>query len=168
MRFNDYIGVNYIMIKVNILAVGKVKESYFAEGIREYSKRLSRFCEFNITEIKEENFDKVDDALIGIIKKRESERILPLIKGHTVVMTIEGKKFNSVDFAKVIKRAGDTSGVITFIIGGSYGLDDSVKRKANQEISFSDMTFPHTMFRLILTEQIYRAFSIINGNGYHK
>ncbi len=156
------------MIKVNVVAVGKVKESYFLNGINEYKKRLSKYCDFTITELKEENFDKVDDNLINIIKKREAERILPNLKGYVIATDINGKKSSSTELASLLKTKGDEIGVITFVVGGSYGLDQSVKDKADYKISFSDMTFPHTLFRLMLTEQIYRGFSIISGSNYHK
>lgn len=156
------------MIKVNIVAVGKVKEKYFADGISEYSKRLSRFCEFKIIELPEENYKVVTDALIENIKEKEGEKILSNLKGYVVAMAIEGKKLSSEKLAGLIKSVADTSGVITFVIGGSYGLSNAVKNKADQLISFSDMTFPHTLFRLMLTEQIYRAFSINSGSAYHK
>ena len=156
------------MIKVNIVAVGKVKEKYFADGISEYSKRLSRFCEFKIIELPEENYKVATDALIENIKEKEGEKILSNLKGYVVAMAIEGKKLSSEKLAGLIKSVADTSGVITFVIGGSYGLSNAVKNKADQLISFSDMTFPHTLFRLMLTEQIYRAFSINSGSAYHK
>lgn len=157
------------MIKVNVVAVGKVKEKYFADGIAEYSKRLSRYCEFKITEVAEENYQKADGALINTIKEKEGERIIPHIKGYVYAMAIEGKKTSSERFAAAIKSLCDKgSGVITFVIGGSYGLSDAVKDRADELLSFSDMTFPHTLFRLMLSEQIYRAFSINGGSAYHK
>lgn len=157
------------MVKVNVVAVGKVKEKYFADGISEYAKRIGKFANFSIIEIAEENFNKVDAKTIEIIKSRECERILPHLKGQVYAMAIEGKKFSSESFAKEIKTLVDKGeGVITFVIGGSYGLDDRIKKTADKLISFSDMTFPHTMFRLMLTEQIYRAFSINSGSSYHK
>ncbi len=157
------------MVKINLVAVGKVKEKYFADGIAEYSKRLSRFCEFKITEIAEENFNKVDDAVAEIIKEKEAERILPHLKGHVFSMAIEGKKMSSEAFAdKINHLISDGNGVITFVIGGSYGLSDKIKKASNEKFSFSEMTFPHTLFRLMLTEQIYRAFSINCGSAYHK
>ncbi|MBR2498128.1 MAG: 23S rRNA (pseudouridine(1915)-N(3))-methyltransferase RlmH [Clostridia bacterium] len=156
-------------MKVNIVAVGKVKEKYFADGISEYSKRLSKFCDFKITEIQEENFKSVDDAIVSVIKEKEAEKILPHLKGKIVAMAIEGKKFSSEKLAKTIKEVCDLGGgVITFVIGGSYGLSDAVKNKADILMSFSDMTFPHTLFRLMLTEQIYRAFTINSNSPYHK
>ena len=157
------------MIKINVVCVGKVKEKYFQDGIKEYSKRLSKYCELSIIELAEENFTKVDDALISVIKEREAEKILPHLKGYVSATAIEGKKLSSPAFSQKIKGIIDGGqGVITFVIGGSYGLSDKVKQKANELISFSDMTFPHTMFRLILTEQLYRVFAIINNSSYHK
>ncbi len=157
------------MVKVNVVAVGRVKEKYFADGISEYAKRIGKFANFSIIEIAEENFNKVDAKTIEIIKERECERILPHLKGQVYAMAIEGKKYSSENFANQIKTLVDKGeGVITFVIGGSYGLDDRIKQRADKLLSFSDMTFPHTMFRLMLTEQIYRAFSINSGSNYHK
>ena len=157
------------MVKINIVAVGKVKEKYFAEGINEYAKRMSKFAQFSIIEVQEENFAKVDDGIIEIIKEKECQRILPHLKGTVIALAIEGKKYDSQNFSKAIQKFIDQSGgTITFVIGGSYGLSDKIKKEAKELISFSDMTFPHTMFRLMLSEQIYRAFSIISGSGYHK
>ena len=157
------------MVKVNIIAVGKVKEKYFLEGILEYSKRLSKYCEFNIIEVAEENYTKTDSSIINVIKEKEGERIAPHLKGQVFVMAIEGKKLSSEKLAKTIKDLTDNGvGVITFVIGGSYGVSDKIKSRADGLLSFSDMTFPHTLFRLMLTEQIYRAFSINSGSAYHK
>ncbi len=157
------------MVKVNLVAVGKVKENYFLGGIKEYSKRLTKYCDFNIIEVTEENYLKVDEAKINLIKEKECQRILPHLKGYVFVSAIEGKKFSSQKFAKTIKDLADNgTGVITFVIGGSYGLSDTIKEKASALISFSDMTFPHTLFRLMLTEQLYRAFCINGGSAYHK
>lgn len=157
------------MIKINLVCIGKVKEKYFLDGINEYAKRLSRFCEFKIVELPEENFNKVDDALIENIKKKEAEKIVANLKGYVFALAIEGKKYSSLAFSEEIKKLIDLGrGEITFVIGGSYGLDDSVKKHADRLVSFSDMTFPHTMFRLMFTEQLYRAFSILNGSNYHK
>ena len=157
------------MVKINVVAVGKVKEKYFLDGITEYAKRLGKYCDFTITEIAEENYQKVDDALINTIKEKEGARILPHLKGYVFAMAIEGKNYSSNQFADVIKNLTDRgNGVITFVIGGSYGLSDSVKNKANELLSFSKMTFPHTLFRLMLTEHLYRAFAINSGSPYHK
>ncbi len=157
------------MIKVNLVAVGKVKEKYFSDAIGEYAKRLSKYCDFSIIELQEENYTKVDQALIENIKKKEAEKILPHLKGYIYAMAIEGKGLSSEKFAGEIRRLSDSGkGVFTFVIGGSYGLSDEVKDRADKLLSFSEMTFPHTMFRVMLTEQIYRAFCINNGVAYHK
>ena len=155
------------MLKVNIVAVGKIKEKYFADGIEEYSKRLSRFCTFRIIEVAEENYTKATTGDVIVIKKREEERILPHLKGKIFAMAIEGKQFSSEDFAKKLTETSLTDSEVTFVIGGSYGLSDEIKKRA-ELISFSKMTFPHTLFRLMLTEQIYRAFMLTSGSAYHK
>ena len=157
------------MVKVKIVAVGKVKEKYFLDGINEYAKRLKRFCQFSIVEVAEENYDKAQGKMLDVIKEKEAESILPNLKGFIFAMAIEGEKFSSENFAKKIKNLTDDGvGEITFVIGGSYGLSDKVKKRADKLISFSDMTFPHTLFRLMLCEQIYRAYTINEGTAYHK
>ena len=157
------------MIKVKIVAVGKVKENYFVDAILEYKKRLSRFCEVSICEVKEENFTKEpNDSEINEILKREGESILKELKGYVVAMAIEGKKYSSQGLATIIKNQVDTGQDITFVIGGSYGLCNEVKKSANLVLSFSDATFPHTLFRVMLLEQVYRAFSINADARYHK
>ena len=155
------------MLKVNIVAVGKIKEKYFADGIEEYSKRLLRFCNFRIIEVAEENYTKASAGDVMVIKKREEERIIPHLKGKIYAMAIEGKNFSSEDFSKKLISSSLTDSEITFVIGGSYGLGDEIKNRA-ELISFSKMTFPHTLFRLMLTEQIYRAFMLNSGSAYHK
>ena len=157
------------MVKINIVAVGKVKERYFQDGINEYLKRLSRYAKVSIIEIKERNLVNEPNASeILEILKREGDDIKKELRGHVVAMAIEGKKYGSEAFSDFIEKAKNLRGEITFVIGGSYGLDSSVKKMADDNISVSDMTFPHTLFRLMLTEQIYRALSIENGIKYHK
>ena len=154
------------MIKINLVCVGKVKEKYFADGIAEYTKRLKRFCDFNVFEAEEEN---LKDGNNSVVCEKEGKNLIPYLKGKVYCFAIEGEKFSSEKFAREIRSCADSGqGVVTFVIGGSYGLSEEVKKKANKLISFSDMTFPHTLFRLIATEQIYRAFCIINGTPYHK
>lgn len=146
------------MLKINLVAVGKVKEKYFSLGIEEYAKRLGRFCEFTITEVAEE-----------LTVEREGKNILPKLRGAVFAFAIEGKKYSSEQFAAKIQKLKDRGvGEITFIIGGSCGLSGEVKLKADELISFSDMTFPHTLFRLMCVEQIYRAMTINSGVTYHK
>lgn len=157
------------MIKINIVCVGKVKENYFADGIKEYTKRLSRFCDFNIIEIEEENFSRINGGTVAVIKEKEGAKILPALKGYVIATAVEGKQISSDELArKITDLAARGESTVTFVIGGSYGLSDAVKNAAAEKISFSKMTFPHTLFRLMLTEQIYRAFAIIEGSAYHK
>lgn len=157
------------MLKINLVAVGKVKEKYFNDGIAEYVKRLSKFCTFNLIEVQEENYTKVDDSIAQIIMEKESQRISKYLKGYVVAFAIEGKKYSSTSFASLLDSLSTQgNSEITFVIGGSYGLSKEIKARANQLMSFSDMTFPHTLFRLMTVEQIYRAFCINNGVAYHK
>lgn len=158
-----------IMVKINVVAVGKVKEKYFSLGIDEYVKRLSRYAKINIIEVKEKNFaTEPNGAQIQEILRREGEEIKKELKGYVVAMAIEGKKLSSENFACFIEKGKNLRGEITFVIGGSYGLDESVKQLADERVSVSDMTFPHTLLRLMLVEQIYRAFTILEDGKYHK
>ena len=157
------------MIKINIVAVGKVKERYFQDGIDEYVKRLSRYAKVTITEVKEKNItNEPNQSEIQEILKREGDEIKKELKGYVVAMAIEGKKLSSEGLATFIEKAKNLRGEITFVIGGSYGIDECVKKAADERISVSDMTFPHTLLRLMLTEQIYRAFTILEDGKYHK
>lgn len=159
------------MIKITLISVGKIKEKYFSEGIAEYVKRLSAFCDFKIVEVEEENYKKTDAATEEIIRRIEGERILKVLSafsGKVYALALEGKKTDSKGFSEIVKNNASAGVNIAFIIGGSYGLSASVKSRADGLISFSDMTFPHTLFRLIFTEQLYRAFTIIGGKSYHK
>lgn len=151
------------MIKINVIAVGKVKESYFRDAIAEYSKRLNKFCQINLIEVREENLSNEQKSL-----KEEAKNIIPKLKGKSVALAIEGRQIDSVELSKMINSAISQGEELTFVIGSSCGLDDSVKQAVNDKISFSKMTFPHTLARVILFEQIYRAFTILSGNTYHK
>ena len=153
------------MYRINLVVVGKVKEKYFADAVKEYEKRLSRFCEFKIYECKECGGE---DSAPEVALKKESEEILKKLGGYVFVMAIEGKQCDSAAFSEKLLKIKDTVGEATFVIGSSYGISDSVKAKADELISFSKMTFPHTLFRVMLTEQIYRAFMIGGGGKYHK
>ncbi len=157
------------MVKINVVAVGKIKEKYFQSGVDEYVKRLSRYAKIKIVEIKERNIvNEPNPSEIIEILKREGEDIKKELKGYSVALAIEGKKFSSEEFANFIEKAKNEKGEITFVIGGSYGLDQSVKNSCGHKISISDMTFPHTLTRVILFEQIYRAFNILEDGKYHK
>lgn len=156
------------MIKVNIVAVGKIKEKYFRDGIEEYAKRLKKYCNFNIIEIAEENYSKTGVGEIANILTKEGESISTHLKGHVIAMAIEGKECSSEKLAQKLKNFVDIGKEVTFVIGGSYGLSKDIKDGADELVSLSQATFPHAMFRMILTEQIYRAFCIIQGTPYHK
>ncbi len=169
MRF--YVGsrIGGIMVKVKIVAVGKVKEKYFTDMILEYSKRISRYAKFSIVEVKEENFIEEPNGSERLeILKREGANIKKELSGYVVAMCIEGKKLSSTGLSELIEKSQSRASEITFVIGGSYGICESVKALADFKLSISDMTFPHTLCRAVLTEQIYRAFSISNNGKYHK
>ena len=152
------------MIKINLVCVGNLKDKFFVEACGEYIKRLSRFCSIKITEIKE--FTNLEN--IELIKRTEGEEILKAIKGYFVLMDVKGKSLSSEDLAMSLNSISNTKSEITFVIGGSYGVSDEVKQKANLVLSVSKMTFPHRLFRVMLLEQIYRAFTINNNISYHK
>lgn len=156
------------MFKVRVVAVGKIKEEYYSKAVKEYVKRSGRYAEVKVIEVKEENFcaEPNEKERLNILEK-EGEAILKEVKGKVYALAIEGKKISSDGLKDIIKKSKDAGEGITFVIGGSYGLADKVKRAATP-ISFSDMTFPHTLFRVMLTEQIYRAFNIMEGGKYHK
>lgn len=156
-------------MNIKIIAVGKLKEQYLKEAIKEYEKRLSPFCSFEIVEIQAEQI--IDESLCEKYKELEAERILQTIKKDSYVITleIEGKQLSSENFAEKIKEISN-SGIndTVFIIGGANGLHRKVSTAASFKLSFSKMTFTHQMIRMILTEQIYRAFKINNNEKYHR
>ena len=159
-------------MKITILCVGKIKEKFYRDAIEEYAKRLSRYCKLEIIEVPDEQTpDKASVALEEQIKQKEAERILARIKENAYVCTLEigGKRFSSEEFAAWMDRtAVEGRGAVCFVIGGSLGLHTSVTDRADFGLSFSDMTFPHQLMRVILCEQIYRAFRINHGEPYHK
>lgn len=159
-------------MKITILCVGKVKEKYLNMGIEEYSKRLGRYCNLQIVEVSDEKTpDSGNVAEISQIKKKEGERLLKYIKegAYVIALAIEGKELTSVEFSDEIEKLGISSeSHIMFIIGGSLGLDEAVLKRADYKLSFSKMTFPHQMMRMILLEQIYRAYRIMHNQPYHK
>ncbi|ROR30550.1 23S rRNA (pseudouridine1915-N3)-methyltransferase [Mobilisporobacter senegalensis] len=159
-------------MKITILCVGKIKEKYFNMGIDEYSKRLSRYCKLEIIEVSDEKTpDNASMAEELQIKKKEGERLLKYIKdgAYVITLAIEGKEVTSVELSEKIEKLGISSeSHIIFIIGGSLGLDEAVLKSGDYSLSFSKMTFPHQMMRMILLEQIYRAYRIIHNQPYHK
>lgn len=159
-------------MNITILAVGKIKESFYRDAIAEYQKRLGRYCRLEILEVADEPApERVSPAQADAIKQKEAERILKRLREGSFVVTLEiaGKKYDSEQFAKKLENLGLTGkSQLVFVIGGSLGLHASVSERADLKLSFSDMTFPHQLMRVILAEQIYRAFRIINGEPYHK
>ncbi len=160
------------MSTISIICVGKIKEKYWNDAINEYSKRLSRYCKINIIEVADEKTpDNAPPAIEEQIKKKEGDRIIQNIDSGAYVcaLAIGGKRYSSEGFAKFIAdQQVSGSSHIQFIIGGSLGLHESVLKMVDSQISFSDMTFPHQMMRVILLEQIYRGFRINRGEPYHK
>lgn len=160
------------MQSVKIICVGKLKDAFFREASDEYMKRLKAYCKAEIIEIPAANLpDDPSDALIESALEKEAENIIKKIpNGSTVVaMCVEGKLYSSEDVADILSKSAMTgNGDITFIIGGSYGLSETVKRKASVRMSASKMTFPHRLFRVMLLEQIYRGYKINSGGKYHK
>nr|WP_318683206.1 23S rRNA (pseudouridine(1915)-N(3))-methyltransferase RlmH [uncultured Acetatifactor sp.] len=159
-------------MKITVVCVGKIKEKFYRDAVDEYQKRLSRYCRFEIQEVADEKTpDSAGEVMEEQIKRREAKRILPRLKEDALVCTLEigGRKFSSEGFAGYLEKAAlSGKSDIIFVIGGSLGLHQSVLERADQAVSFSDMTFPHQLMRVILSEQIYRAFRIIHGEPYHK
>ncbi len=159
-------------MNIKIICIGKLKEKYWNDAVKEYSKRLGGYCKFNVVELKESklpsNPSRADE--INVINK-EGNDVISNIKDNDYVITleIEGKQLDSLEFSKTInKLALVGKSDIIFVVGGSLGLSDFVKNRADFRLSFSNMTFPHQMMRVILLEQIYRSFKIIRNESYHK
>lgn len=158
-------------MNINIVVVGSIKEKFYRDAIEEYAKRLSRYVKLSITEVKDEKTPANASASEeDKIKQIEAERILSKFNNsYVVALAIDGKKYTSESFAKRIENYDILSkGNLTFVIGGSLGLHESVLKRADERLSFSDMTFPHQLMRVILLEQIYRAYRIRNNEPYHK
>lgn len=150
---------------IKIICLGKVKEKYLQNGIEEYIKRISKYTQVKIIELEDEG---IKDDKVAL--KKEKEKILKYLntKDYIIVLDIFGKEMTSLEFADKIDKTLIINSDITFIIGGSYGLDEEIKSLSNYRLSFSKMTFPHQLFRLILLEQIYRAYKINHNEEYHK
>ena len=148
---------------IRIICVGKIKESFYLEAINEYLKRLSKYTKIEIVELSDLNYDKEKT-----IKEESKAIISKLDNSYNILMDINGNNLDSVSFANKINELLIDNHNINFIIGGSYGVNDELKNIVNYRLSFSKMTFPHQLFRVVLLEQIYRAFKIINNEEYHK
>lgn len=159
-------------MKITIITVGKIKEKYLKDAIAEYSKRLGKYCKLEIVEVADEKtIENASEAVEDAIREKEAERILKYIRQDAYIITLEigGKLLSSEELAQKIETLGiqGTSHII-FIIGGSIGLGKAVLEKSDFALSFSRMTFPHQLMRVILLEQVYRSYRIINGEPYHK
>ena len=164
--------MNGFCMKITILCVGKVKEKFYRDAIEEFSKRLSRYCKLDVIEVSDEKTEEqASENEIRLVKAKEGERILKNIKddAYVIALCIDGKQLDSEELSQKMESLG-ISGVshIYFVIGGSLGLADEVIRRADYKLSFSKMTFPHQLMRVILLEQIYRAYRIMNNEPYHK
>ena len=159
-------------MNVKILCVGKIKEKFYKDAISEYSKRLSKYCCLDIVEVPDEKTsENASDNEINIVKDKEGKRILKHLKDrdYVVSLAIEGAQKDSVSFSKHIENLGISGkSSIVFIIGGSLGLSKEVLKRSDELLSFSKMTFPHQLMRVVLLEQIYRAMRIMNNEPYHK
>ncbi len=160
------------MLHINVICIGKLKEKYLQDALSEYSKRLSKYCILNITELPDEKLpNNLNDSLINMIKEKESNNILSHIEKNSYVITLDlkGKQYTSEEFSKKINNISlNNSSSITFIIGGTLGLSDKVLKSSNELICFSKMTFPHQLIRIFLLEQTFRAFKISNNETYHR
>ena len=159
-------------MKISVLCVGKIKEKFYRMAVEEYEKRLSRYCKCEIIEVADEKTpDAASDHETTLIKDKEGERLLKYLKkdAYKIALAIDGKAVSSEELAASIDRLGvQGTSQIQFIIGGSLGLSGAVLKEADMHLSFSKMTFPHQLMRVILLEQIYRGYRIINGEPYHK
>ena len=149
---------------IKIITVGKLKEEYFKDAVNEYLKRLSKYTKIDLIEVSDEDYD------IKKTLEKERDSILKHIndKDYVITMEIEGKELTSVELSKKLNETLINSSDITFIIGGSYGLHEDIKNRSNYKLSFSKLTFPHQLFRVMLLEQIYRSYKILNNETYHK
>lgn len=152
------------MITINLVCVGNLKEKFWAEAQNEYIKRLAKFCKFNLIEVAEQNHTSSVNETIT----REGKLILEKCKGDMFLFDLGGKNLSSEGFAKLIEKQSQLSSMLTFVIGGSYGVSEEVKARAKALISFGAQTLPHNLARIVAIEQIYRAFNILNGTSYHK
>ena len=159
-------------MNMTIITVGKIKEKFYRDAIGEYLKRLSRYCKINIVEVADEKTpDRCSDREVELILEKEALQIMKCIKDDDFVITLEikGKQFDSVEFAGMIENLGISGkSNIAFVIGGSLGLHEDVTKRSDLALSFSKMTFPHQLMRVILLEQIYRGYRIISREPYHK
>ena len=150
---------------IKIICVGKIKEKYLKDAIDEYTKRISKYTKLNLIEVKDYDYDDINKVLNS--EKEQIEKYIDS-KDYLITLEIEGKQISSEQLARKLDETLTVNSNITFVIGGSYGIDKSIKDKANYHLSFSTLTFPHQLFRVLLLEQIYRSYKINNNESYHK
>ncbi len=159
-------------MRITLICVGKLKERYLSQGVEEYAKRLGRYCTLEIIELADEKTpDNASAAVQDMIKRKEGERILKALKedSYCIALAIDGKQLSSEELASQLDSLGVSgSSHVSFIIGGSLGLSTEVLKRSDYQLSFSKMTFPHQLMRMILLEQIYRAYRINHNQPYHK
>lgn len=159
-------------MEIRIISVGKIKEKYLNEGIAEYAKRLSRYCKLTFCQVADEKTpDGASDAVNEQIKATEGQRLMKYIRDrdYVIALAIDGKMLDSVELSNKLERLGvEGKSSVAFVIGGSLGLSEEVLKRADYHLSFSKMTFPHQMMQMILLEQIYRSYRILNHEPYHK
>lgn len=158
------------MIHIDIVCVGKLRETYLKDAIKEYEKRLSKYCILNIIELPDEKLpNKLNNSLIEEVKQKESKSILSHIKkdSYVIALDLKGKEYTSEDFSLKIESLSQISSHITFLIGGTLGMTKDLLNSSQELICFSKMTFPHPLIRVFLLEQLFRAFKISNGENYH-
>ena len=159
------------MLHINIICIGKLKEQYLKDAINEYSKRLSRYCNLNFTELPDKKIpDKANSSLETQVINAESDDIISHLSndGYNICLDLKGKELSSPEFAKKLQDIQQINSTINFVIGGSLGFNNKVRYNCKESICFSKMTFPHQLIRVFLLEQIYRAFKINNNETYHK
>lgn len=155
-------------MNVNVVCIGKIKEKFYRDALDEYAKRLSRFCKFTVTELAEKQLEGRNEADVEAVKEDEGKRIVNAVKGYVVALDMRGEQLSSEQLSAKIAGLMQIASTVTFVIGGSYGLAECVLKRADYKLSFGKMTFPHQLMRVIAAEQIYRAFTIAEGSGYHK
>lgn len=159
------------MLTINVLCVGKIKEKFFKDAIDEYSKRLSRYCKLNIIEVSDEKIPEMaGEKIEEKVKEKECDNLINHLKkdSYVIALDLKGKEYDSVELSKHIEQLSINTSNITFIIGGSLGLNNKILSLCNEKICFSKMTFPHQLIRIFLLEQLFRSFKISNNETYHK
>lgn len=156
-------------MKIKIVCVGNIKDKFFVDAVNEYYKRLGKFVSLNVVEVKEERLPKnYSQADINNVVLEEGVRLINQLEGYVILCGVNGKSFTSEDFSKELKKLENNYSTITFVVGGSYGVSQDLYKKANLVLGFGSFTFPHQLFRVMLAEQIYRAYTIMNNITYHK